>query len=447
MTQDRYALTYRADEACRVMEWIKAGQSGCILGLRGAGKSNFLRFLLLEEVRRRYLGKSYADTLFILVNMLSLTERTEWAVYELILDRLMGQVHLGGVGRQAVEELTSLHREVTRHRDPLIARRAVERCVSVLCEPSARHLVLFLDEFDAVFRELSPSLFRCLRAIRDDHKDQVSYITVTFGELPKLRDDAPEVEHFCRLVDRNVCYLGPYGKEDARQMIRYLASRRSVIVSEEDVARLFELSGGHAGLLKATLSLIWDRYRPGITTEIAKSLVDEPVIEAECHKIWKSLTENEQMALCALAREMPVDPDTFNHLKRRGLARQRDHKRTLFSSAFAGFVRLNGPPPVAGTIVSRSPRIVQIDGQMIEELSELEFEVLCYLYEHRGCVCTKQDLIEAIYRQQYDQADRSINDARLQQVVARLRAKIEPDSGHPIYILTVRREGYRFTDR
>jgi hypothetical protein len=40
---ERYTLTYRAAEAHRVMSWIKVGQSGCILGLRGGGKSNFSR--------------------------------------------------------------------------------------------------------------------------------------------------------------------------------------------------------------------------------------------------------------------------------------------------------------------------------------------------------------------------------------------------------------------
>lgn len=42
-----------------------------------------------------------------------------------------------------------------------------------------------------------------------------------------------EVEHFYRLVSRNVCELGPYGKADARQMLHYLTSRCSVELSEK----------------------------------------------------------------------------------------------------------------------------------------------------------------------------------------------------------------------
>jgi hypothetical protein len=229
--QDRYTLAYRESEAQQVMDWIKAGQSGCLVGLRGGGKSNFLRFFLREETQRHYLGQACADFLFVLVDLLSLTERTEWAVYELILDRLSRQLLLLETDTSVVEQIAALHREAVHSEKPLVARQALERCVDALCRQPDRRIVLIFDEFDAVFQDLDPSLFRSLRAIRDDHKNRVSYIAAMFGELPSLRDDVPEAEHFCRLVSRNVCYLGPYDRADARQMINYLTSLRSLRLS------------------------------------------------------------------------------------------------------------------------------------------------------------------------------------------------------------------------
>jgi hypothetical protein len=441
MKRERYTLTYRATEAQQVMDWIKAGQSGCLIGLRGAGKSNLLRFLLRQDTQRHYLGQTRADYLFVLVDLLSLTERTEWAVYELILDRLSSHLALLETDAAVVEQIAALHQEVVRSEKPLVARRAVEQCVDVLCKQPGRHVVLIFDEFDAVFHDLDPSLFRCLRAIRDEHKDQVSYIAVMFSDLTGLRDDPSEVEHFLRLVTRNTCYLGPYGEEDSQQMVRYLASRRSAVIAEQDVSHLIDLSGGHAGLLKAALSTLWDRYRAGIVVEVRSTLGDEPAVQAECRKVWQSLAEGEQLALCALVRDEPVDANTLAHLERRGLARRSGSGQAVFSPLFAGYARLQGPPPVKGTAVRRSPRLVQIEGRRIEGLSELEFEVLCTLYERRGEVCTKQELIEHVYRQRYVVEEREMDDARLQQVVSRLRRKIES----PRHIVTVRGEGYRFT--
>lgn len=441
MERDRYTLAYRASEAQQVMDWIKAGQSGCLIGLRGAGKSNFVRFLLRKDTQRHYLGNACADFLFVLVDLLSLTERTEWAVYELILARLVSQVQLLDAERQA-KEMLSLHQKVARVRDPLIAQRAVECCVSILCESRPWHLVLLLDEFDAVFHELSPSLFRCLRAIRDEHKDQISYIAVTFGELPGLRDDAPEAEHFCRLVGRNICYLGPYDREDARQMVRYLAFQRSIMMSAMDTEQLIALSGGHAGLLKAALSLLWKRGREDSLRKLAPALKDEPTIQAECWKVWHSLSENAQAALYALASGIQIDPSAFRYLKLRGLVRGEQPEDSIFSPIFAKFACQQVPPLVKTTVVARSPRIAQIDGRCIEDLTDLEFELLFYLYQRKGEVCTKDDLIENVYRQRYDRMAGGVSDEALQALVSRLRAKVEP----PRHIVTVRGEGYKFVE-
>lgn len=443
MQRERYTLTYRAAEAHQVMAWIKAGQSGCLIGLRGAGKSNLLCFLLREDVRRHYLGQDYADFVFVPVDLLALVERAEWAIYELMLDRLLGQLHPLGMEEGTVDEMTSLHREVVRARDSLIAQRAVERCVDVLCQRPARVVLLF-DEFDVVFRSLDPSLFRCLRAVRDAHKDQVSYVIVVADDLACLRDDLSEMDHFYRLVNRNVCHLGPLSEGDARQMIHHLAARWSIGLSAKDTTGLIELSGGHAGLLKAILSLLWDVYQDSGLTEIAPILEDEATVQAECRRVWASLSEGEQAALCTLVSGTQVDPHTFHRLKRNGLVREGQLKTSLFSPLFADFVRRQSPPPAQGTVISRSSRVAQIDGRRVETLSELEFETLCYLYERQGQVCTKDELIENVYRQQYETMRGGVTDEALQQLISRLRGKIEPDRKWPRYVVTIRGQGYKF---
>ncbi len=337
---DRYTLTYRAAEARQVMGWIKAGQSGCLVGLRGAGKSNFLRFLLRQDVQQHYLGQNYANFALVLIDLLALTERTEWAICELMLDRLSAQLCSPVIEPETIEEMVSLDQNVTRARDSLTARQAVEQCMDVLCQRPAQRVVLLFDEFDAVFRTLDPFLFRCLRAIRDAHKDQISYIVVAADDLIGQRGDLPEVEHFCRLVSRNVCGLGPYSEPDARQMIHHLASQRPTELRAKDTARLVELSGGHAGLIKAALSWFWNMHHEGSLADIASALKDEPGVQVECGKLWDSLSQGEQVALRALMSRTQPDSQSLHRLQRKGLVRK---DRSIFSPLFSGFV-LKCPP-------------------------------------------------------------------------------------------------------
>lgn len=442
MEQDRYTPTYRAAEVRQVMAWIKAGQSGCLIGLRGAGKSNFLRFLLREDVRRYYLGRDYADFVLVLIDLLALTEHTNWAVYELILDRLLAQLRLFSTETEIIQGVASLRQEAMHLRDPLTAYRALEQCVDLLCRRPAQCVVLLFDEFDTAFRTLDPFLFRCLRAIRDAHKGHVSYIVVVDDDLACLRDDLDEVEHFHRLMSRNICGLGPYNQADARQMISYLASQRSIELGAGDTARLIELSGGHAGLLKAILSLLGDARQDGVLAELAPSFKDEPAVQTECRKVWDSLSESEQTTLCTLAGGTVADPDVLHRLERKGLVREDEPTPSLFSPLFADFVRQQAPPSPTGTVINRFPRVVQIEGRRIEGLRELEFEALCYLYENRGKVCRKDDLIENVYGQRYKDMTGGVTDGALQTLISRLRSKIGP----PRYIVTVRGEGYKFVE-
>jgi hypothetical protein len=455
----RYSSSYRAAETRQVMDWIRAGQCGCIVGLRGSGKSNFIRFLLRLDTQQYCLGQEQVNFTFVLVNLLFLTERSEWGVYEMILNNLLAQLHPPDMADGMILEVKTLHHEMMRVHDVLTAERAVERCMALLCQQPTRRLVLLFDEFDAVFRDLPASLFRCLRAMRDTSKDQISYIVAATHDLADLRHDLPEeVEHFYRLVSRNSCWLGPYCEADARQMSGYLTSRRALALSEKDATRLFELSGGHASLLKTLLGLLWNGDNPGGLEKPAAALATpsarlsardearrpfgkESAIERECQKLWGSLSENEKAALCSFSNSDPLDERALNHLIERGLLRQSgNNAQSIFSPLLASFVREQAPPPQKGTYLSRSPQVVQLDGQRIEHLTELEFELLFYLYEHHDQVCTKNDLIAKVYQQRYD----ATSDEMLQALILRLRKKIEPDFQHPRYISTIRGEGYKF---
>jgi DNA-binding winged helix-turn-helix (wHTH) protein len=176
------------------------------------------------------------------------------------------------------------------------------------------------------------------------------------------------------------------------------------------------------------------------------ALNDEPEVQIECRKVWGGLSKSEQTALCAVAGGAQADGHTLRRLWRKGLLREDRSGLAIFSPLFAGFVRRQLPPVTTGTVVRRSPRFVQIDARRIEGLTEMEFETLYHLYKRRGQVCTKDELIENVYRQQYDRMAGGVSDAALQTLISRLRDKIEPNREQPRYVVTVRGEGYKFVE-
>jgi two-component system, OmpR family, response regulator RegX3 len=81
--------------------------------------------------------------------------------------------------------------------------------------------------------------------------------------------------------------------------------------------------------------------------------------------------------------------------------------------------------------------VVTVDGEGVK-LPLKEFELLEMLLRNAGRVLTRGQLIDRIWGADY------VGDTKTLDVhVKRLRAKIEPDPGHPRYLLTVRGLGYK----
>jgi DNA-binding winged helix-turn-helix (wHTH) protein len=439
----RYSSSFCATAIRQVMNWIEARQCGCLVGLQGAGKSNFVRFLLDEETRKHYLGYAHTDFVFIFLDLLALGEYTDWALYELILDQTLNQLR-PLVDAGLTKKITTLHQEITHSKDSLTARRAIEQSLEGLCEQPDRRIILLFDEFDTAFATLEPSIFRYLRAIRDKHKDQLIYLLITTQDLDDLRTDLTALEHFYRLVNRNTVYLGPYDEADARQMIHYLSAQRALELTVAETTRVIQLSGGHASLIKAILSLLWETNEKSMLA--GDTLERKPKIQAECQRVWASLSSSEQKTLCALRDDRATDPDMLHRLKRRGLVRSSQAgSPKFFSPLFANFIQQQAAPGIKNVVIHRPTRTVTIDGRQIDNLTELEFEVLCYFCEHHGQVCTLHDLIKAIYSHS-EKMQEEVNDGTLQKLISRLRKKIEPDFKRPRYLVTLRGQGYRFNE-
>ncbi|MBZ5654119.1 MAG: response regulator transcription factor [Acidobacteriia bacterium] len=81
---------------------------------------------------------------------------------------------------------------------------------------------------------------------------------------------------------------------------------------------------------------------------------------------------------------------------------------------------------------------VRVEGRTVPTTVR-EFRLLEYLARHRGRVFTRDQLLDAVWKEGSFVTPRSID-----VFVRRLREKIEPDPRHPRYLKTLRGVGYRF---
>jgi hypothetical protein len=165
-----YLPTFRQEIVTRIMHTIAAGESCSIVGVASTGKSNLFRFLRRPEVRQRYLEESWGNYLFLYIDTHSLTELSEWGLYELLLRRTVETTADLKIEGQWSELFNDLYQQAVQPEKRPLARGYLERSVKNLCQRLGFKVVFLFDEFDEIFRRVDTRFFLGLRALRDEHK-------------------------------------------------------------------------------------------------------------------------------------------------------------------------------------------------------------------------------------------------------------------------------------
>ncbi len=89
-------------------------------------------------------------------------------------------------------------------------------------------------------------------------------------------------------------------------------------------------------------------------------------------------------------------------------------------------------------MIDKENRTVHISAETVE-LTGKEYDLLLFLASNKGRVFTKKQIYTQVWENEY-----AFDDSNIMSFISKLRKKIEPDTEHPFYILTVHSVGYRF---
>ncbi len=354
-------LNYREAEIRWTFSKLNAGNSCALVGVGSVGKSNLIRHLLRDDVRKFHLGAD-ADALRLVYidpnNMLEplptsngVSAPGAWAGYEILTHRLYRHFHplFAKMPPNVAEEFYEVYQNLLDGENPLaahVALRNFEHCIDLITAQGAR-LVFVFDEFDAMLRELPVRFFRTLRGVRDDHKYDLMYITVTRKALADLiaenNYDYDGLEPFIELFSDNTRFISAFSDRDANAMAQELAERLNIACPPALQALIVRVSGGHAGLLRAAFSAAPELVEGLTEDEASERLVRQRGVQAECNTIWLSLNPREQEALLTIIgkRQEPVDPRAVEvrTLAEKQLIRQQGDWMTVAPPMFRTYLR------------------------------------------------------------------------------------------------------------
>jgi energy-coupling factor transporter ATP-binding protein EcfA2 len=381
---DTYPSDYRAAEVRAIATATRAGECVALVGLSGSGKSNLLGFLAHRQ--------STPEMPYVLVDCNRLSEPSPAALFQLVC-RTLGDPTLPSGDREASPEAPSPpKRSEVAEQSAEGGREAWEALDAILSKrlnASGSSLSLLLDRFDALTQPADPALWGGLRALRDAHKFQLTFVTATRRPLPTPNE-------LSELFYAHLVWLGPLSEGDAGWNVTRYAERRGVRWDASIARQLIGASGAYPALLRAACEACADGAAPE-----AISLAAHPAVKRRVEEFWADNPTSEELRLSHL------DVERIPLLK-------------------AGRERLGA---------SRFDTA---------QLTAKENLLLIYFLAHPNSVCEKDELIRAVWPE--DKVfERGVRDDSLAQIVRRLRGKIEPDPAKPLHIHTVPGRGYRFT--
>jgi hypothetical protein len=96
-------------------------------------------------------------------------------------------------------------------------------------------------------------------------------------------------------------------------------------------------------------------------------------------------------------------------------------------------------PVVSWLKIDTGKKEALIDGKQ-KKLSKKEYDLLLLLYRNAGNICSRDEIIEVVWPESKDPS--AISDATIDQLIHRLREKVEPEPATPTRIISKKAFGY-----
>ena len=454
---ESYPATYRAGEMQTIANWIQAGESGSLVGLPGAGKSNLLGFLSHRpEALRQYLPPDFPKLALIHVDLNNLPTIDLSTFFRVIL-RAMNEARaqLADLDASVASEVELLYRKVEDKTDPFLAQSALRDALLLFREQAIR-VVLVLDPFDQFCKAASTQVLDNLRGLRDGFKTTLSYLFGLRQEIAYLRSPE-ELGELYEIIDTHVCWVGAMDRDDARWVISQVEASTRRTFEQVHVDQIMALAGGFPALLRVTsLWLFRQKTIPMMDTWLERLLATKSIVN-RLFDLRQGLTGEEELALSELQKVIALSSPkmrreslrqigekyqpTLTRLEDKTLCRRTETGLELFSPIFAGYVaQMKGVS--RGKIRYESATDHFFRGETdLTELSEKDRRLLRHFLDNPYAVQSLDDLIEAAWPEDYSSG---VSNEAVQQAIRHLRQQIEPNPAKPCYLMTERGAGYRF---
>ena len=430
----------RYDDILHVAQHIRDWQIFAISGEPRIGKTSFLYFLVHPDGARilpdfsAYIGDPM-DYLFVLVELQRLPRRRGLEFWRYLFDRLVEEARREGI--ETEDMLAEYESSQESGSDSYEVQAGFESYLKQL----KRKVALLFDDFDIVINDFERTeviqVTDKLRTLKEtpDLSSKLNYIIASTDPLVRLFE-ATAIVNPSALINIIIPAppLGLLEQDAVDELIQDPLQTGGTIeqFTRDDIAFIKRLAGRHPDFLKISCYYLFEARRQGYVKydDVQQSIENDAHLRWLMNGLWERMKQAEaledlplrEVLLQVAHGQNPTNPRAFRDLLMRGLIDDSTSPPRIFADLFCSFIL--------------QPKLTAVEPDK-PVFTSLESKLYSYLLEHAEQTCTRQELQKAIWGNKIP----SSPDA-LEQLVKRVRKKIEANPEQPMYLLNVRGQGY-----
>lgn len=440
MEQEHFEMLYPdtayAQEIQTMLNFIKEGNSCQVLGLPGSGRSTLLNLLAYNrKVRLKHLGKGYQSFHFVLINFSEIRKRSLIDVMKFLFLNLTESLR---ERRMMVENkvVGDIFREHLKFQDELILYQGFKEAIDYLCLEKDITVVFLFDRFEEYIPTVTGEFFSNLRTLRNRAKYKFSVVFSVYRPLETTLESSILAD-FYEFVAEHLLYLKLADQHITDFRIAYIEKIIGKHLAKEVYAAIIKLTGGAGRLTKLAVEAVLANGQH--TKALASFLLNQKSLRSALLEIWSIFTPAEQSDLLAGKFD---DAQVNRYLEQIGMLQDKKITIPLFANFIQEkFIKAQGEQSVI--IYDQNTNAIRKGADVLSDsLTSLEFRMLRYFLQNQNRIIERDELINVVW--EGNKSTAGITDQAVDQLIFRLRHKIETDTNNPQHLQTVKGRGFRF---
>lgn len=430
-----YPDSSRFEEIEKILSFVKEGNSCQMIAFPGVGRANVLGFLSYNKnIRSKHLGENQKWFHFVLLNFSEIRKRPLPDAYKFIFLGVIESLR----ERKMEEEykaINKIFKENAIVNDELVLFQGLKRAIDYLSIEKELTVVFLFDRFDEYIPMVDTSFFANLRVLRNRAKYRFSVVFSLKRPLEELIEPMVFSDLYEFLIGHNA-YLELTDKPGIEFRISYLEKVSGKRLDDKLKNEILKLTAGHGKLTRLSTEILLSKTDSQILNgkKLEEFLLNQKQIQGTCFEIWNSLLPEEQKEITSSEPKIIGE-----YLTSVGLIKNGKITIPIFTS-FLSTVKQSLNESISYN--SSTNEIKRGDTTISDQLSSSEFKLLKFLIQNSGKICEKEEIIQSVWKDTKTQE--GVTDQALDQIVYRLRRKIENNPNSPAHIQTIKGRGLKF---